>query len=287
MKVKNRIALFIAALVLTATVALSAFAFTGCGNASGSISLVGSTSMEEVMGVINDAFMKANPGIDVSMTCNGSGEGIEAAQDGSCTFGMASRDLKDSETGVVQATIAIDGIAVVTQTTTGAQDVTFDELYNLYASGTSFTDNNVTVTAAVGRETGSGTRSAFDELVVNSAGVALEKANEGNGYNSNVAQPTTTGAVINAVKSATTPTVGYISLGSVTSEVKKLKVEGVEATNENMINGTYKLMRNFNLILPEGGYDKLDEAGKLFYDFVMGDEGQKILEDEGYLPVAE
>lgn len=283
MKVKNRIALFIAALVLTATVALSAFAFTGCG--AEKITLVGSTSMEEVMGVLITEYQKTN-NVEIEMTCNGSGEGIEAAQDGSCTFGMASRDLKSDETGVTQETIAIDGIAVITQTTTGANNATLAQLYDLYASGTAFTDNGVSVSTAVGRETGSGTRSAFDELVKKD-GAELGKANEGKGYNSAVSLQTSTNNVLNSVKSAKNPAVGYISLGSVTSDVKTLKIEGVEATNENIKADKYALKRNFNLILPEGGVDALSDTAKDFYDFIMGEDGQKIIADEGYLSVAE
>lgn len=283
MKTKKRIALFIAALALTATVVLSSVAFVGCGGEK--ITLVGSTSMEELMGVLITEYQKTND-VEIEMTCNGSGEGIEAAQDGSCTFGMASRDLKDDETGVTQQTIAIDGIAVITQTTTGANNATLAQLYDLYASNVSFTDNGVEIDTAVGRETGSGTRSAFDELVKKD-GAELGKANEGKGYNSAVSLQTSTNNVLNSVKSAKTPAVGYISLGSVTEDVKALKIEGVEATNENIKADKYALKRNFNLILPEDGVDALSETAKDFYDFIMGEEGQKIIADEGYLSVSE
>lgn len=283
MKTKKRIALFIAALALTATVVLSSVAFVGCG--AEKITLVGSTSMEELMGVLITEYQKTND-VEIEMTCNGSGEGIEAAQDGSCTFGMASRDLHSDETGVTQQTIAIDGIAVITQTTTGANNATLAQLYDLYASDVAFADNGVTVGTAVGRETGSGTRSAFDELVVKGED-ALEDANNGEGYSSAVSLQTSTNNVLNSVKSANEPAVGYISLGSVTDDVKTLTIEGVEATNENIKADRYALKRNFNLILPEDGVDALSETAKDFYDFIMGEEGQKIIADEGYLSVSE
>ena len=80
---------------------------------TGTVNTSGSTSMEDVMGTLIEAFREVQPGVTVNYTGSGSGAGITGAQEGTCDIGLASRDLKEDETGVTQITLAKDGIAII------------------------------------------------------------------------------------------------------------------------------------------------------------------------------
>lgn len=125
------------------------------------------------------------------------------------------------------------------------------------------------------REQGSGTRSAFTELT----GVLVKDGDKevDNTY-SEAAVQSSTDAVLTTVQNDAS-SIGYISLGSLNDDVKALKVEGVEATPENIKSNTYKLARPFNV-----AYKKdVDEKSMDLVKFIMSDEGQKICEEEGYV----
>ncbi|WP_019138690.1 MULTISPECIES: substrate-binding domain-containing protein [Peptoniphilus] len=125
------------------------------------------------------------------------------------------------------------------------------------------------------REQGSGTRSAFTELT----GVLVKDGDKevDNTY-SEAAVQSSTDAVLTTVQNDAS-SIGYISLGSLNDDVKALKVEGVEATPENIKSNTYKLARPFNV-----AYKKdVDEKAMDLIKFIMSDEGQKICEEEGYV----
>lgn len=282
MKTKKRIALFIAALALTATVALSAFAFTGCG---ASVTITGSTSVQPLMEKLAEAF-EEKTGIVVSVGGGGSSVGVSDAQAGTVDFGMASRDLKSDETGVKQKTIAIDGVAVVVKKGVELAEVTSEQLYNLFVNDTAIG----TITEGAGREAGSGTRDAFDTIITDAEGNSIDD-NEKN-YSSNVSQNNSTGAVISAVEKSDV-TIGYISYGSLDPDkltavpYKAVGDETAVAISIDTIkDGTYKLQRNFNLILPEDGESALSEDAKEFYDFILSAEGQEIVSEEGYVSIA-
>ncbi len=282
MKAKKRIAVFVAALALASVVAVSSVAFTGCG---ADVTLTGSTSVQPLMEKLAEAF-EEKTGIVVSVGGGGSSVGVSDAQAGTVDFGMASRDLKDSETGVTATKIAIDGVAIVVKKGVELASVTSEQLYNLFVNGTAIGS----ITKGAGREAGSGTRDAFDTIITDAQGNSIDK-NEAT-YNDVVSENSSTGAVITAVE-ADTATIGYISYGSLDEEkltavpYQAVGDDSAVAININTIkDGSYKLQRNFNLILPEGGEDALSEDAKAFYDYILSAEGQKIVSDEGYVSIA-
>lgn len=129
------------------------------------------------------------------------------------------------------------------------------------------------VITVVSREDGSGTRGAFTELT----GVA-------DGDNDR----TTTDAIIaNSTEIVMTDVaqdenaIGYISLGSLNDTVKALKVDGVEATADNVSNGSYKISRPFNIVTK----DKVSSQAQDFINFILSDEGQKVVTDNGYVAI--
>lgn len=273
MKTKKRIAVIIAAAIAALTLSVSAFAFTGCGEPT--IVLNGSTSMEKVITALADAYMESND-VRITYSATGSGAGVTAAQDKTADMGLASRDLTEDEkkTGISATVIAIDAVAIIVHKDNAAvTNVTKAQLKDLYINGTDI----ASVKYGVGREASSGTRECFDDAIgiegdYKTTGDDKVVIQDGNG-------PLATYVGQHA------DSLGYVSLSSVTSDVKAVTYEGVVASAENVKNNTYGLKRNFNLVLPEGGVDALSEAAKGFYEFCLSEEGQKIVEEQGNVSV--
>ena len=243
---------------------------------SGSISMVGSTSMEKLANALSEAFMEEYPDVTVTAEFVGSGAGIEAVTNGTADIGNSSRSLKDEEkaAGVVENVVAIDGIAVCVDPANEVADLTKEQLTNIY-NGTitnwkevGGADEPIIV---IGREAGSGTRGAFEELV--DLKDACKYANELD----------STGAVI--AKVASTPgAIGYASLDALDDSVKALSLEGVEATAENIKAGNYFLSRPF-VMATKGEISEQNDLVQAWFDFVLGDEGQQVASEVGLINV--
>lgn len=243
---------------------------------SGSISMVGSTSMEKLANALSEAFMEEYSDVTVTAEFVGSGAGIEAVTNGTADIGNSSRSLKDEEkaAGVVENVVAIDGIAVCVDPANEVADLTKEQLTNIY-NGTvtnwkevGGADEPIIV---IGREAGSGTRGAFEELVDLVDG--CKYANELD----------STGAVI--AKVASTPgAIGYASLDALDDSVKALSLEGVEATAENIKAGNYFLSRPF-VMATKGEISEQNDLVQAWFDFVLGDEGQQVASEVGLITV--
>lgn len=243
---------------------------------SGSISMVGSTSMEKLANALSEAFMEEHPDVTVTAEFVGSGAGIEAVTNGTTDIGNSSRSLKDEEkaAGVVENVVAIDGIAVCVDPANEVADLTKEQLTNIY-NGTvtnwkevGGADEPIIV---IGREAGSGTRGAFEELVDLVDG--CKYANELD----------STGAVI--AKVASTPgAIGYASLDALDDSVKALSLEGIEATAENIKAGNYFLSRPF-VMATKGEISEQNDLVQAWFDFVLGDEGQQVASEVGLITV--
>ena len=243
---------------------------------SGSISMVGSTSMEKFANALSEAFMEKYPDVTVTAEFVGSGAGVEAVTNGTADIGNSSRSLKDEEkaAGVVENVVAIDGIAVCVDPANEVANLTKEQLTNIY-NGTitnwkevGGADEPIIV---IGREAGSGTRGAFEELV--DLKDACKYANELD----------STGAVI--AKVASTPgAIGYASLDALDDSVKALSLEGVEATAENIKAGNYFLSRPF-VMATKGEISEQNDLVQAWFDFVLGDEGQQVASEVGLITV--
>ena len=137
---------------------------------SGSIAMAGSTSMEKLANAVAEAFMEKYPGVSVTAEFTGSSAGIESLEGGSVDIGNSSRSLKDEEkaAGCVENIVAIDGIAVVLDPANTVTDLTQDQLVQIYKGEvTNWKDlgGSDEPIVVVGREAGSGTRGAFEELL--------------------------------------------------------------------------------------------------------------------------
>ena len=139
----------------------------GTSSLSGSVSTNGSTSMESVIGVLSEQFMADNPGVKVTYDATGSGTGIESVSNGSCDIGLASRALKDTETGLVSTTVALDGIAIIVNADCGVSDLTVEQIASIFTgeiTNWSEVGGEDLEIACIGRESGSGTRDGFESV---------------------------------------------------------------------------------------------------------------------------
>lgn len=243
---------------------------------SGSISMVGSTSMEKFANALSESFMEKYPKVTVTAEFVGSGAGVEAVNNGSADIGNSSRNLKDEEkaNGVAENIVAIDGIAVVVDPSNTVEDLTKQQLSDLYEGKvTNWKDvgGSDAPVVVVGRESGSGTRSAFEELL------GLEDLCK---YSNEL---DSTGAVM--AKVASTPgSIGYVSLDVLDDTVKALKLEGAEPTEENIKAGSYFLSRPF-VMATKGDISQQNDLVKALFDYIYSEDGTEIVKSVGLIAV--
>ncbi len=260
-------------------VCVMATAFSGCskkdeGKLSGKVTLAGSTSMEKLCEAMSESFMSANSGVTVTVEYSGSGAGLESLAKGSVDIGNASRALKDEEkaAGSVENIVAIDGIAVIADKGNKINDITAEDLKKVYKGeikNWSELGGDDEAIVVIGREAGSGTRDAFEEL--------LEIQDE-----CNYAQELdSTGGVLAKV-SATEGAIGYVSLDVVDDSVTGLKIDGVEASEEQILAGKYLLQRPF-VMATKGEISAQSEAVKAWFDYIKSEEGKSVIKKVGLI----
>ena len=280
-------------LAISLIIILALGTLAGCGKtvgdadtgneSTGNVVTAGSTSVQPLSEELAAAFMDANQGITVEVQGGGSGQGIKAITEKIADFGALSRNIKDEEKASVtkEYVIAKDGVAVIVNTESKVENLTIEQIKKIF-TGEIKNWNEVggedAPIVVVSREEGSGTRGAFTEItgvmVKDAAGQEIDNTTK------DALVQGSTGAVMQTV--ATTPnTIGYISLGSLGDTVKAVKVENVTPTTATVLSGEYKISRPF--LYAAGG--ELSEAAQKYIDFVMSAEGQKIVEENGFIPV--
>lgn len=240
----------------------------------GSISLAGSTSMEKLCEAMSESFMEKYPNINVTAEYTGSGAGIESLESGSVDIGNSSRNLKDSEleSGAVENVVAIDGIAVIVDKDNTVTDLSSEDLAKIYKGEVTNwkdlggKDESIVV---IGRENGSGTRTAFEELL------KLEDACK---Y---AQELDSTGGVL--AKVASTPgAIGYVSLDVVDDTVQAVKLDGAEASEESILAGNYLLSRPF-VMATMGEISEQNDLVKTWFDYIASEEGQAVIKGLGLI----
>ncbi|MCD8286980.1 MAG: extracellular solute-binding protein [Clostridia bacterium] len=183
-------------------IAVTAEEYTTDTTASGTVKISGSTSVGPLMQNLVGMYESVNPGVRITVNQNGSGSGITEATDGTVDIAMSSRELTDTELASLEdKQLATDGIAIIVNANSDLENVTSEQIKALYEDGTAFEG----ILAGISREEGSGTRSAFEELI------GIEKIYTGVGFDAY----NSTNAVISAIKSNSAANkIGYISLGS-------------------------------------------------------------------------
>lgn len=238
---------------------------------SGVVNVSGSTSMESVVLALGEAFKEMYPDVTVNYSGTGSGAGIEAAQTGTSDIGLSSRELKEEETaaGAVANVVAKDGVAVIVNPANGVEDLTVEQIADIFSgkiTNWSELGGEDMEIAVYGREAGSGTRGAFEEIV----GVvdACQLTNE---YSS-------TGDLVGNV-AANENAIGYASLSAVDETVKAVKVAGVACTEDTVKDGSYAIQRPFVMVTKEG--TTLSAAAQAFLDYAMSAEAAPIIAAAG------
>lgn len=245
-------------------------------NVSGSVSMAGSTSMEKLANAVAESFMAKYPDVTVTAEFTGSSAGIEAVSTSGVDIGNSSRALKDEEkaAGVVENIVAIDGIAVVVDPANTVTGLTKEQLISIYTGETknwSELGGEDAPIVVIGREAGSGTRGAFEELL----GIEDTCA-----YASEL---DSTGAVIAKVAS-TSGAVGYASLDAIDDTVIAVALEGAEATVENIKAGEYFLCRPF-VMATKGEISQQSEAVQELFAYLASDEGKEVIQGVGLITV--
>ena len=276
-----------------AVCALLAASLAGCGSSnastsgsasaqgsssalSGTISTNGSTSMEKVIGSLSEQFMTENKDVKVTYDATGSGTGIESVSNGSCDIGLASRALKDTETGLTATTVALDGIAIVVNANCGVDDLTVEQIASIFKGEITNwkevggADLEI---ACIGREAGSGTRDGFESITKTEDACKLSQ------------ELTSTGAVIEAVKNSENA-IGYASLSAAEGQdgIKLLTVGGVTCSEETVKDGSYEIQRPFNLVTKDG--EALSPAAQAFFDYATSADAAELIRAAGAVPVA-
>lgn len=271
-------------LTMICAVGVMALALTGCGKSnsgkndskelSGTLSLAGSTSMEKLCEAMSESFMDVYTDVTVTVEYTGSGAGLESLASGSVDIGNASRHLKDGElsAGSVENVVAIDGIAVITDKKNTVTDISSEDLAKIYRGeirNWSELGGKEEAIVVIGREAGSGTRDAFEELLgVKDACAYAQELDS-------------TGAVLAKVGSIS-GAIGYVSLDVVDDSVTAVSIDGIEPTEEKILAGKYLLSRPF-VMATKGDLTGQNELVKAWFDYISSDAGKQVIKKVGLI----
>ncbi len=227
-----------------------------------------------------EAFIKANPGVNISLSGGGSGEGVKALIDKSTDIANSSREIKDKEVelakskGVnpVATVVAIDAIVPIVNPRNKVKNLSIDQLSQIYQGKiTNWKEvgGDDLQIVVISRDSSSGTFEAWAEMILNKAKVTPRAQMQASN-----------GAIVQAV-SKNRYAVGYIGLGYINKSIKPLTVNGIEATIENAFSKTYPVSRPLYMYTngkPTGQTAK-------YIQFVLSPAGQKLVAKDGYVPV--
>jgi phosphate transport system substrate-binding protein len=238
---------------------------------SATLTVAGSTSVQPFAEKLAETFMATRPGLAINVQGGGSTAGVRAAETGAAQIGMSSRHLKDSEEALHQITIALDGIAIIVNAANPVAGLTRAQVAAIFAG-------EVSRWSAVGgsddpihfvtREEGSGTRGAFEEMVMGKREIAPRAlVQDSNG-------------AVREIVASDPNALGYISLGLVDRRVRAVAVDGVSPTHDSITAKRYAVVRPFLFLTREAP----SGPARAFIDFVTGAEGQRLLGLEGLIP---
>lgn len=271
---------YVIGIVVILLVIVGAYFALGGGNNQQSISIVGSTSVQPVAEKLATEYMKKNPDVKITVQGGGSSVGIKSVQDGSADIGTSSKELKSDESqGLTQYEIAKDGIAVIVNNQNSISGLTLEQLKGIFSG-------NITNWKDVGgadakinivvREDGSGTRDAFQEIVLGKLANGTKVS-----FVKDAIVQSSTEAVQQTV--AQDPnSVGFVSF-AVVKGTKALQVNNVAPSEATITDGSYKIQRPF-FFLVKG---EASGAVKAFIDWINGPEGQAIIKEDKLVPVGQ
>ncbi len=283
----ERFSLYMVAATLMIAVITASLLGSGCIGGGGDgddaqqsmkLQIAGSTTVLPIAEECARVFMEQRPGDRVFVSGGGSSHGVKAVADGTMGIGTASRDLTDSEMeahpDLVVHGIARDAIAIVVHPENPVEGLTMEELQGIYTGEiTNWKDvGGVDLRImVVSREEGSGTRGYFENAVMKSTGKEITDhaiIQDSNGK-------------IRTTVAGDKHSIGFLSLGYASSDVKTVMLDGVAPSTENVRSGEYAISRTL-LMITKGEPNEDEQA---FLDFVLSEDGQKIVSDVHYIPV--
>ena len=264
-------------ILVVAVVLAMSLALVGCGNEpSGTITEAGSTTVQPLAERLADEYMQKHPDVQVIIGGGGTAQGITSVNSGLVDIGAASRELKADEPQLVKHLLARDGIAIITSPDNPVDGLTKDEIRKIFGgiikNWSAVGGPNAAIQVIV-REEGSGTRTAFEEMVMAKPEPAVQITSTALQQNTNVGVKTYVAGNEYAI--------GFISFGYIDNTVKALAIDGVEATEENARNGTYPIVRPLYFLTKEAPTGLV----KQFMDFCLSAEGQAIVAEEGFISI--
>lgn len=236
------------------------------------ITIAGSTSVQPFAEKLAEIYMEHHRGVTINVQGGGSTAGVMSVRGGAADIGSSSRELRKEEKDLKEIIIAWDGIAVIVHPGNKVQDLSLSQLRDIFAGRIKYWSELGWVHKHihfVTREEGSGTRNAFEEMVMHKVSISDEAlVQDSNGS-------------VREIVAHDPCAIGYISYGIVDQRVKALKIDGIEPNLETIKKKRYKLTRPFlfvTRVAPQG-------LAKDFIEFVLSSEGQKILEKEGFVGI--
>jgi phosphate transport system substrate-binding protein len=252
------------------------------GSSSGAINIAGSDTMVNLAQAWAEKYMAANKGVQITVKGGGSGNGIAALLNKTVDFADSSREVKDEEiaqaakVGVdpVTTPVAKDGVVIIVNSANKVSDISTDTIGKIYRGEiTNWKDvlgGSDAPIVLLGRDSSSGTYSFIKDTVV---GTTKE-------YSKSMRNLASTQAIADEV--AKNPNaIGYIGLGYENKSIKALTVDGNTADIESVLNETYPLSRNLNMV---SNGDPAD-AQKEYLDWILSDEGQAVVKEQGFVPL--
>ncbi|HOE13726.1 MAG TPA: phosphate ABC transporter substrate-binding protein [Candidatus Saccharicenans sp.] len=242
------------------------------GSRQNEIVIAGSTSIQPFADGWAELFMEKHSEVTVNVQGGGSSSGIMAVKERTAHIGMSSRELKEDEKDLIEITVAYDGLAIIVHPSNPVDNLSLDQVRSIFAGEIANwkvlngTDKDITV---VVREEGSGTRGAFQEMVMGSRRISKKAiVEDSNG-------------VVREIVSRDRHSIGFISLGLVDERVKAIALDGLRPSEEAITQGHYHLRRPFLFLVREEPRGLIKE----FIDFVLSDDIQSRLPQEGLIPV--
>ncbi|MDR0900512.1 MAG: phosphate ABC transporter substrate-binding protein [Methanobrevibacter sp.] len=260
------------------------------------IDIVGSTSVQPVAEKLADNFTKIKQGLNQDLRINvqggGSGMGIRSVDQGITDIGMSSKELaSDEKDNITEIEIGKEGIVVAVNNKNPISDLTIEEIRNIFngniknwkdvGESSSFSNSNNANGPNNGlnldihvitREEGSGTRSAFEDIVMDNTKIRKDAIVQ-----------SSTESVKQSV-SSDPGAIGFVSFAHMSDDVKALNIEGISPTEITIASGDYELQRPF-LFLIKGTIENQSEIVQEFLKWIKSPEGTKIIEDEKIIPI--
>lgn len=269
--------------ILISTMALFIFLSVGTSLARETVSVVGSSSVAPLMEVLSENYMKSNPRVFIEVQGPGSSAGIKAVQNGSADIGMVSRNLRGSEKqlNLVERLVAQDGIAVIVNpqnTIKGLNSEQISAIYRGQVRNWKYVGGNDQPIVAITRDTASGTRGAFEEIMKlkrkiggKEVSAISQRAQVANGNGS-----------LKVMVASNPYAIGYISLGSVDPSIQSLSVNGFSASVANVSKHLYDVRRPFLILYKKS--PKSEEVTK-FIKWILSGEAQDRVRERGYISI--